>query len=259
MGLLNGRRGLIFGIANDRSIACHIARTFLGEGAACAFPCLPGEKNERRTAKALEEVGCTDAWLLPCDVSKDEDIDATFAAVRQRFDTIDFVIHSLAYADRTYLKHGMFVETPRTVFSQAVDISAYSLVAIAKRTKPMMPRGGSIVCMTYYGSEKAVPGYNVMGVAKAALEASTRYLAGELGEFGIRVNAISAGPIRTLSAMAVGGIDEIFDWVTKKAPLRRNIDAGEVGKTAAFLCSDLSSGITGEVMFVDAGYSTVGL
>lgn len=259
MGLLDGRRGLIFGIANDRSIACHIAKTFIAEGASCAFPCLPGEKNERRTAKALEEIGVTNGWLLPCDVSKDADLDSTFEAVRGKFDTIDFVIHSLAYADRTYLKHGMFVETPREAFTQAVDISAYSLVAIAKRAKPMMPRGGSIVCMTYYGSEKAVPGYNVMGVAKAALEACTRYLAGELGEFGIRVNAVSAGPIRTLSAMAVGGIDEIFDWVTKKAPLRRNIDAGEVGKTAAYLASDLSSGVTGEVLFVDAGYNIVGL
>lgn len=259
MGLLEGRRGLIFGIANDRSIASHIAKCFMAEGATCGFPCLPGEKNERRTGKALEEIGCTNGWLLPCDVSKDADIDSVFEQTRAKFDSIDFVIHSLAYADRTFLKHGQFVETPREAFAQALDISAYSLVAIAKRAKTMMPRGGSITCMTYYGSDKAVPGYNVMGVAKAALEASTRYLAGELGEHGIRVNAISAGPIRTLSAMAVGGIDEIFDWVTKKAPLRRNISAEEVGKTAVYLASDLSTGMTGEVLFVDAGYNIVGL
>jgi len=259
MGLLQGRKGLVFGIANDRSIACHIGQHLIAQGATCAFPYLPGEKNERRVAKALEEIGVTTPWLLPCDVSKDEDIDATFAAVKERFDSLDFIVHSLAFADRAYLKPGKFAETPREVFNQALDISAYSLVALARRAKTMMPKGGSIIAMTYYGSEKAVPGYNVMGVAKAALEACTRYLAFELGEFGIRVNTISAGPIKTLSSMAVGGIDEIFDWVSKKAPLRRNIDAGEVGKTAVYLLSDLSSGVTGENIFVDAGYSTVGL
>lgn len=259
MGLLDGRKGLVFGIANDRSIACHIARAFLAQGAACGFPYLPGEKNERRVSKALEEIGVADPWLLPCDVAKDADLDATFAAAKERFDSLDFVVHSLAYADRAYLKPGLFVETPREVYTQALDISAYSLVAIAKRAKPLMPRGGSILAMTYYGSEKAVPGYNVMGVAKAALEACTRYLALELGEFGIRVNTISAGPVKTLSAMAVGGIDEIFDWVEKKAPLRRNIDAGEVGRTAVYLASDLSSGVTGENIFVDAGFRIVGL
>jgi len=259
MGLLEGRRGLVFGVANDRSIACHIAQQFREAGAVCGYPFLPGEKNERRVQKALEAIGEREPWLIPCDVSKDEDLDATFAAVRERFDALDFVVHSLAFADRAYLKPGKFVETPREVFSQALDISAYSLAAIARRAKEMMPRGGSILAMTYYGSEKAVPGYNVMGVAKAALEATTRYLALELGELGIRVNTISAGPLRTLSSMAVGGIDEIFDWVSKKSPLRRNIEAGEVGKTAVFLVSDLSSGITGENIFVDAGYNIVGL
>lgn len=259
MGLLDGRKGLVFGIANDRSIAFHIAQTFLNEGATCIYPYLPGEKNERRVAKALEDGGIANPWLIPCDASKDADLDATFEAVRGKHDSIDFVVHSIAYADRTYLKHGKFVETPREVFAQALDISAYSLVAMARRAKAAMPRGGSIVAMTYLGSEKAVPGYNVMGVAKAALEASTRYLALELGESGIRVNTISAGPVRTLSSMAVGGIDEIFDWVPKKAPLRRNIETHEVGKTAAFLVSDLSSGVTGENIFVDAGYNIVGL
>ena len=259
MKLLEGRKGLVFGIANDRSIACHIAKGFVGEGALCGFPYLPGEKSERRVQKALEEIGVTNGWLLPCDVAKDADLDSTFAATRERFDTIDFMVHSLAFADRTYLKPGKFAETPREVFAQALDISAYSLVAMARRAKALMPKGGSILAMTYYGSDKAIPGYNVMGVAKAALEACTRYLALELGEFGIRVNAISASPIKTLSSMAIGGIDEIFEWVEKKAPLRRNIDADEVGKTAVYLASDLSTGVTGETIFVDAGYNIVGL
>jgi len=259
MGLLDGRRGLIFGIANDRSIACHIAQCFMAEGAACGFPHLPGEKSERRARKALEEIGVADPWMMPCDITKDEDIDAVLEATKKRFDSIDFVVHSIAYADRKYLKPGKFVETPRATFAQALDISAYSLVAIVQRMRTIMPRGGSILCMTYYGGEKAIPGYNVMGVAKAALEACTRYLALELGEHGIRVNSISAGPMRTLSAMAVGGIEEIFDYVARKAPLRRNIEGDEVGKTAVYLTSDLASGVTGENIYVDAGYSIMGL
>jgi enoyl-[acyl-carrier protein] reductase I len=259
MGMLDGQRGLIFGIANDRSIACHIASCYLAEGAACGFPYLPGEMNERRVRRALEEQGLTDPWLLPCDVSKDSDLDAVFAAAQERFNTLDFLVHSVAYAQRAYLKTGKFAETPRGVFAEALDTSAYSLLALAQRAKPLMSEGGSIVSMTYFGSLKAVPGYNVMGVAKAALEACTRYLALELGEFGIRVNAISAGPIRTLSAMAIGGIDEIFEWVERRAPLRRNVDGGEVGRTAVYLASDLSSGVTGECIFVDAGFNIVGL
>lgn len=259
MDLLTGRKGLVFGVANDRSIACHIAQHFKEAGAVCAYPHLPGEKNERRARKALEALGQSDPWMIPCDVSKDDDIDAVFAAVKERYDTIDFVVHSMAYADREYLKPGRFADTPRDVFAQALDISAYSLVAIARRAKGVMPSGGSITAMTYYGSQKAIPGYNVMGVSKAALEACTRYLALELGEFGIRVNSVSAGPLRTLSSMAVGGIDEIFDWVSQKSPLRRNIDAGEVGKTTVYLASDLASGVTGENLFVDAGYNIVGL
>lgn len=259
MGLLEGKKGLVFGIANDRSIACHIAASAKEQGATLAFPYLPGEKNERRVSKALSGIGITDPVLLPCDASSDEDLDKTFQAAKERFDAIDFVVHSIAFADRTWLKPGMFTETPKDAFMQALDISAYSLVSIARRAKAIMPQGGSIIAMTYYGSQKAVPGYNVMGVAKAALEACTRYLALELGEHGIRVNSVSAGPIKTLSSMAVGGIDEIFEWVEKKAPLRRNITAGEVGKTAAYLLSDLSSGVTGENLFVDAGYNTVGL
>ena len=259
MELLKGRKGLIFGVANERSIACHIARHVLAAGAQCGFPCLPGEKSERRARKALEALEVADPWLMGCDVAQDADLDRVFDATRERFETIDFVVHSVAFADRTYLKPGMFAKTPRDTFAQALDISAYSLVAMAHRALPLMPRGGSMVGMSYYGSEKAIPGYNVMGVAKAALECCTRYLAAELGEHGVRVNTVSAGPIRTLSSMAVGGVDEIFDWVSRKAPLRRNIDADEVGKTVLYLLSDLASGVTGENLYVDAGYSTVGL
>ncbi len=259
MGLLEGRKGLIFGVANDRSIAAYIAKSFIEEGADCFFPHLPGPKSERRARKTLEQCSSGAPWLMPCDASKDEDLDAVFAAAQERFDTIDFVVHSIAYADRAYLKAGRFAETPRDVFAQALDISAYTLVAMANRAKKLMPAGGSIIGMSYYGAEKAIPGYNVMGVAKAALEACTRYLAAELGEQGVRVNTISAGPLRTLSSMAVGGIDEIFDWVARKAPLRRNIDPSEVGKTAVYLVSDLSSGVTGENIYVDSGYNVVGL
>ncbi|HSW45888.1 MAG TPA: enoyl-ACP reductase [Phycisphaerae bacterium] len=259
MGLLDRRKGLIFGVANDRSIAWHIARNLIDHGADCGFSHLPGEKMERRARKTIENGGIANPWLFPCDVGKDEDIDALFAAVKDHFGTIDFVVHSLAFANKDYLQIGRFAETPRDVFTQALDISAYTLVAVAGRAKPLMPAGGSILTLSYYGAEKVIPGYNVMGVAKAALEACTRYLAAELGAAGIRVNSLSAGPCRTLSAMAVGGIDDMFDWVERKAPLKRNIDTDEVGKTAVYLLSDLSSGVTGENLYVDAGYNIIGL
>ena len=177
MGLLDGKRGLVFGVANDRSIAWHIAEQMIAHGATCAFTHLPGEKMERRARKAIESGGCTDPWLMPCDASSDEDLDKVFAKVREDFDTIDFVIHSIAFADREYLQIGNFAETTREAFCKALDISAYTLVAMAKRAAPLMTNGGSIIAMSYYGSEKVVPGYNVMGVAKAALEANARYLA----------------------------------------------------------------------------------
>ena len=259
MGLLDGKKGLILNIANDRSIAWHIANNCVKQGAKCGFGFLPIEKMERRVRKAMEEGGFGQEWLYPCDVSKDEDIDKFFAAAREQFGTIDFVVHSLAFANKDYLAIGKFLSTPREVFKQALDISAYSLIGLARAAAPLMEQGGSIVAMTYLGSEKAVPGYNVMGVAKAALESTMRYLAFELGGKNIRVNTISAGPVRTLSAMAVGGIDEMFDHVERKAPLRRNIDGDEVGKTAAYLVSDLSSGVTGENIFVDSGFNIVGL
>ena len=264
MGLLEGKKGLVLNIANDRSIATHIANNAIKQGATCGFGFLPMdniEKSQRRVKKAMEENGFADAWLHPCDVGSDESIEKFFAGVKEQFGTIDFLVHSLAFANRDYLKKdaGNFTSTPRDVFKQAVDISAYSLIALARAAAPLMPEGGSIIALTYLGATQVIPGYNVMGVAKAALESSMRYLAFELGEKKIRVNTISAGPVRTLSAMAVGGIDEMFAHTERKAPLTRNIDGDEVGKTAVYLLSDLSSGVTGENIFVDSGFNIVGL
>jgi enoyl-[acyl-carrier protein] reductase I len=264
MGLLDGKTGLILNIANDRSIAAYIGDNALKQGATCGFGFLPmdnREKSERRVRKAMEEFGYANAWLHPCDVGREEDIESFFGAAKQQFGTIDFLVHSLAFANRDYLKKdpGNFTSTPRDVYRQAMDISAYSLLALARAAAPLMTSGGSIVALTYYGAEKVIPGYNVMGVAKAALEATARYLAFDLGPQNIRVNTLSAGPVKTLSAMAVGGIDEMFAHTERKAPLRRNIDADEVGKTAVYLLSDLSSGVTGENIYVDSGFNTVGL
>ena len=259
MGLLDGRKGIIFGVANDRSIAWHIAKHLIDQGAVCGFSHLPGEKMARRARRTIEAGGVADPWLHPCDVARDDDIDAVFDAARETFDAIDFVVHSVAFADREYLRIGNFTDTPRQVFTQALDISAYTLIAIANRARKIMPQGGSILALSYLGSEKVIPGYNVMGVAKAALESAARYLAADLGPQRIRVNTLSAGPCRTLSAMAVGGIDEMFDWVEKKAPLQRNIETEEVGKAALYLVSDLASGVTGENHYVDAGFNTIGV
>ena len=259
MGLLDGKKGLILNIANDRSIAWHIANNAVKQGATCGFGYLDIGKMERRVRSALEEGGFGSAWLHPCDVSKDEDVERFFAAARDQFGTIDFLVHSLAFADKNYLEKGKFAATPRDVFKQALDISAYSLIALTRGAAALMPEGGSIIALTYLGSEKVVPGYNVMGVAKAALESTARYLAFELGERKIRVNTLSAGPVRTLSAMAVGGIDEMFAHVERKSPLKRNIDADEVGKTSVYLLSDLSSAVTGENIYVDSGFNIVGL
>jgi enoyl-[acyl-carrier protein] reductase I len=265
MGLLDGKAGLILNIANDRSIATHIASNCVRQGARCGFGFLPMdnlEKSQRRVRKAMQENGFADAWLHPCDVSSDESIESFFAAAKEPFDgKIDFLVHSLAFANRDYLKkdNGVFTSTPREVFKQALDISAYSLIALTRAAAGLMTEGGSVIALTYLGSEKVVPGYNVMGIAKAALEASARYLAFDLGSRKIRVNTISAGPLKTLSAMAVGGIDEMFAHVERKAPLHRNIEGDEVGKTAVYLLSDLSSGVTGENIYVDSGFNTVGL
>lgn len=257
MGILDGKKGLIIGVANERSIAWHIAQQAVEQGAQCAFSFLPGEKMEARVRKTLSAGGMDDAWLHPCDLSSDDDLDKLFETLGAHVGSLDFVVHSAAFADREYLKPGTFASTPRSVFAQALDISAYTLIAVANRAQAMMPPGGSLLALSYYGAEKAALGYNVMGVAKSALESTTRYLALELGESGIRVNALSAGPCRTLSAMAVGGIEGILKKVEANAPLRRNIETAEVGKAAVYLLSDLSSGVTGEIHHVDAGYSSI--
>ena len=261
MGMLSGKRGLVVGIANDHSYAWYIAESLLREGATCLFTHLPGEKMERRCSKAIEQLGVTNPWLKPLDASKDEDLDALFAQLKSDHGTIDFLVHSIAFADKEWLKAGMFTGTPRQVFNVAMDISAYTYAAMANRAAPLMtnPGGGAMIAMSYYGAEKAVPGYNVMGVAKSALESTTRYLAADLGAKNVRVNCISGGPLRTMSAMAVGGFSEILEWVPKKAPLKRNVEGREVGDAAAFLLSDLSSGITGQTIYVDCGYSAIGL
>ncbi|MCC5830680.1 MAG: enoyl-ACP reductase [Phycisphaeraceae bacterium] len=261
MSILSGKRGLVFGIANDRSYATFITEALVAGGAECLFTHLPDEKGrmENRLRSAVRELGIEDPWLKPCDVSRDEDLDTVFEAVKRDFGRIDFVIHSLAFANRDFLKIGNFHTTSRKAWTEALEISAYSLVAIAGRAAPLMPDGGSILAMSYYGGEKVCPGYNIMGIAKAALEHSARYLAWELGEKKIRVNTISGGPLRTLAASAVGGISEMFEIQARKSALRRNIEGGEVGQTAAFLVSDMSTAITGENIHVDAGFSIVGM
>ena len=261
MKLLEGKKGLILSIANANSIAWHIANNCVKHGATIGIGHLPGEKMVRRVRKAMEEGGYADAWMAPCDVSSDESIDTFFAAAKEKFGQIDFLVHSLAFANKDYLdvKEGVFTSTPRDVFTQACDISAYSLIALTRAALPMMEKGGSVIALSYLGSEKVVPGYNVMGVAKAALESTCRYLAYDLGRRKIRVNTVSAGPIKTLSAMAVGGIDEMFAHMERKAPLHRNVEGDEVGRTAVYLLSDLSDGVTGENIYVDCGFNVVGL
>ena len=263
MAVLDGKRGLIVGIANDHSYAYYIAQSILREGGECLFTHLPGEKMERRVRKAIDQLAVGDAWFQPLDAGSDDDINALFGKIARDFGSIDFLVHSIAFADKDWLKEGAFTATPREVFKQACDISAYTYAAMANAivTNNLMPApaGGAMIAMSYYGAEKAVPGYNVMGVAKAALEATTRYLAMELGQKNIRVNSISGGPLRTMSALAVGGFGEILDWVAKKAPLRRNVSGEDVGDTAAFLLSDMSRGVTGQIIYVDCGYSIMGL
>jgi enoyl-[acyl-carrier protein] reductase I len=259
MSLLAGKTGLIVGIANERSYAWHIAKSLTAHGAKCAFTHLPGERNEYRCKRAVGDIGITDPWMTPMDASKDEDIDAAFTKYAESFDRMDFLIHSIAFADREYLKVGSFLSTTRAAYAQALDISAYTLLAMAARARPIMAKtGGSILGMSYYGAEKVVPGYNVMGVAKAALEATGRYLASEMGPDKIRVNLISGGYLRTLASSAVGGAEEISKLVDEKAPLRRNVEGGDVGDTAVYLVSDLSRGVTGETLYVDCGINIMG-
>jgi len=260
MSLLQSKSGLIFGIANDRSYAFHIARSLIDLGATCAFAHLPGEKNLRRTSKAVEKLGVSDPRFYPCDAGSDDDLDAVFEGYANDHKRLDFVVHSIAFADREHLKPGAFTATPRQAYLSAIDISAYTLAAMAHRARPMMrdSGGGSILAMSYYGAEKVIPGYNVMGVAKSALESTARYLASELGPDNIRVNTISGGPLKTLASSAVGGIDVMLDLTPKFAPLRRNVEGSDVGGAAAWLVSDLSAGVTGENIYVDCGVNIMG-
>jgi len=261
MAFLAGKRGLIFGVANDRSYAWHIANSIREQGGACAYTALPGEKNLRRTSKALEALGERDPWVRECDAGSDEQLDAVFEAYASSFDRLDFVVHSIAYADRQWLAPGSFTDTPREAYLSAIDISAYTLAAMARRAREPMQAsgGGSIIAMSYYGAEKVVPGYNIMGVAKAALECTARYLAAELGAHNIRVNTISGGPLRTLAASAVGGIGQMLEHTPQRAPLQRNVEGSDVGGCAAWLLSDLAAGVTGENIYVDCGVNTIGV
>lgn len=253
-GILEGKKGIVFGLANDRSYAWYMSQAAFAAGAELIFSFYPGEKNERRVCNALRDMNHAIAEMYPCDVTNDADLDRLFEQVAAKHEKIDFVVHSVAYADKDYLKVGRFHETPREVWNVAMETSAYSLVAIAQRAKSLMPDGGSIIGMSYLGGEKVVPGYNVMGVAKSALEMSTRYLALELGAQQIRVNCISGGPLKTLSAMGIGNFEVILRHQQDYAPLQRNITGDEVGSTAVFLLSDMSSAITGEVMHLDSGF-----
>ena len=255
MTVMQGKRGLVVGIANERSYAWFIAKSILDAGGECVFTHLPSEKMERKARKAIEALGVDNPILISMDAASDEDLDKVFDSLGE----IDFLVHSIAFADKDWLKEGKFAATPREVYNQALDISAYTLMAMANRAIPLMPNGGSIISMSYYGAEKAVPGYNVMGVAKSALESATRYLAMELGGRNIRVNSISGGPLKTLSSMAVGGFSSILDHVEQKAPLKRNVTGDDVGGTATWLLSEMSSGVTGQVIYVDCGYASVGL
>ncbi|MBI5492049.1 MAG: enoyl-ACP reductase [Deltaproteobacteria bacterium] len=256
MALLSGKKGVIFGVANEKSIAWAIAQALHREGMELAFTYV-GEALESRVRPLAESLGSR--IILPCDVTVDAQIDSVFDTLKKEWGGLDSLVHSLAFAKKEELK-GEFLNTTRDGFKLALDVSAYSLVALAKGAAPLMEgRNGSIITMSYYGSEKVISNYNVMGVAKAALEASARYLAADLGPKGIRVNTISAGPVKTLAAMGISGFKAILDMVEAKAPLRRNITQEDVAKTALYLLSDLSSGVTGELIHVDSGYSIMGM
>ncbi|TLS68280.1 enoyl-ACP reductase [Mariprofundus erugo] len=250
MGMLEGKKGLILGVANNKSIAWGVAQAARREGARLAFNYL-GEQMEKRVRPLAESL---DAEIIaPMNVSDEASIDAFFEQVKEQWGEFDFLVHSIAYANKDALQN-RFSTTTREDFHLALDVSAYSFIACARRAAPLMKAGGSMVTMSYLGAERAVPGYNVMGVAKAALEASTRYLAQDLGPDGIRVNSLSAGPIRTLAASAVGDFRKLMEKSARGAMLKRNVTQDEVGNTCVYLLSDLSSGVTGELHYVDAGF-----
>ncbi len=252
--LLEGKKGIILGLANDKSIGWGIAQQLSEAGATIGFSYV-NEAIEKRMRPLAESLGAE--YIEPCDVTKDDEVKSFIEGFGKKYGQIDFVIHSLAFADKNDLSNG-FVNTTRSGFAMALDISAYSLIAVCREALPYMVEGSSVVSLTYLGSTKVIEGYDVMGVAKAALEASTRYLAYELGEKGIRVNTISAGPIKTLAASGVPRFRTMLKQMEKSSSLRRNVNIEDVGKTALYLASDLSSGVTGEIHFVDAGFQTIG-
>jgi enoyl-[acyl-carrier protein] reductase I len=253
--LMQGKRGLIMGVANNRSIAWAIAQAVAAQGGEVAFT-YQGEALEKRVRPLAASIGSD--FLVPCDVTSDEAIDEAFAALGAKWGKIDFLVHAIGFADKNFLR-GRFLDTPRAAFLQALDISCYSFAAVGRRAAALMPDGGALLTMSYLGAERVVPHYNVMGVAKAALEASVRYMAADLGAAQIRVNAISAGPIRTLAASGIGDFTYIMKWNKYNAPLERNVELEEVGGAGLYMLSDLSKGVTGEVHHVDCGYHTVGM
>ena len=254
-GVMAGKRGLIMGVANDHSIAWGIAKACAEQGAELAFT-YQGETVERRVRPLAESLGSN--FCVPCDVSSDEDITRAFNDIGEYWDSLDFVVHAIAYSDKNELK-GRYVDTSRDNFSRTLDISCYSFTAVAKAAEPMMKDGGSLITLTYSGSERVMPSYNVMGVAKAALEASVRYLAMDLGRNGIRVNALSAGPMRTLAGSAIGGARFVYNWQAENSPLRRNISLEDIGSAGMYFVSDLSAGVTGETHHIDSGYHVIGM
>ncbi|HEX6073067.1 MAG TPA: enoyl-ACP reductase FabI [Sphingomicrobium sp.] len=254
-GLMKGKRGLIMGLANERSLAWGIARAVGEQGAELAFS-YQGEALEKRVRPLAMELGSD--LLIDCDVSDMKALDRAFAGLKKTWGTIDFVVHAIGYSDKNELR-GKFVDTSMDNFLMTMNISVYSFVAVARRARAMMKPGGSLLTLTYYGAEKTIPHYNVMGVAKAALESSVKYLATDLGPEGIRVNAISAGPIKTLAASGIGDFRYIMKWNEYNSPLRRNVTIEDVGGAGLYLLSDLASGVTGEVHHVDAGYNVVGM
>ncbi|MGV2497802.1 enoyl-ACP reductase FabI [Pelagerythrobacter aerophilus] len=254
-GLMAGKRGLIMGLANDKSLAWGIAQKLREHGAELAFT-YQGEALAKRVKPLAEQLGSD--FTFECDVSEMDALDAAFETLKSRWETIDFVVHAIGFSDKNELR-GKYVDTSLDNFLMTMNISAYSLVAVAKRAAQMMPNGGSILTLTYYGAEKVIPHYNVMGVAKAALETSVQYLANDLGPDNIRVNAISAGPIKTLAASGIGDFRYILKWNELNSPLRRNVTIEDVGGSGLYFLSDLSSGVTGETHHVDAGYHVVGM
>jgi len=254
-GIMHGKRGIVMGVANDRSIAWGIAAAAAKQGAELAFT-YQGEALEKRVRPLAESVGSN--IIIPCDVSNDKAIDETFDTLKESWETIDFIVHAIAYSDKEELK-GEYLDTSRENFFKTMDISVYSFTAVARRAAAMMPNGGSMITLTYYGAEKVMPHYNVMGVAKAALESSVRYLAADLGNNKIRVNSLSAGPIKTLAASGIGDFRYILKWNQYNSPLRRNVTLEDVGGSGVYLLSDLSTGVTGENHHVDCGYHVVGM